>query len=93
VTFFSHPNLNFPFSDIKTITIRGEIVLKNKNLSNTAPASIVAGKINGSLEIWLSYVKNIEFISFEIIRVISDDGVNFVPNKIDIIEMLIRMNL
>ena len=66
------------------INIRGEIVLKDKTLTTSAPASVVAGKINGGMDVWNEYVTNLEFVPFEIIRVfwsINDKFDIYIPTQ------------
>lgn len=53
------------------INIRGEIVLKNKELdengyNKTAPAADIAGKINGGIEVFQNYLPKIRICGFEI---------------------------
>ena len=56
------------------INIRGEIVLKEKELDEngfhkTAPASDVAGKINGGIEVFKNYLSKIRICGFEISKI------------------------
>lgn len=53
------------------INIRGEIVLKNKELDENgfnkiAPAADIAGKINGGIEVFKNYLPKIRICGFEI---------------------------
>jgi len=59
--------------DVKQINLRGEIVLKDKSSSTSAPAAIVSGKVNGGEQVWNYYCENIEYIPVEIIRIIDKD--------------------
>lgn len=64
------------------INIRGEIVLKNKELDEngfniTAPASEVAGKINGGIEVFKNYLHKLRICAFEISSInLINDGIN-----------------
>lgn len=56
------------------INIRGEVVLKNKDLdengyNKTAPAADIAGKINGGIEVFQNYLSKIRICAFEISKV------------------------
>lgn len=57
-----------PFSYVLQITLRGEIALKDRTLTDSAPASVVAGKINGGMDVWTNALDTIEFIPYEIMR-------------------------
>jgi NAD-dependent DNA ligase len=60
------------FPDLLQITIRGEIVLKSRDLlPNSPPAPYISGKINGGEDVWEKAINNIDFQPFEIIRVIT----------------------
>ena len=59
---------NKPFGSVLQLTLRGEIVLKDRTSTNTAPASVVAGKINGHMAVWTNALHLIEFIPYEIMR-------------------------
>lgn len=63
-------NLYEGFKDITdlSICIRGEVVLKDKGLTQSAPAPYIAGKINGSQEVFEEAVNTMEFIPYEIMR-------------------------
>lgn len=60
---------NLLLENAEYINIRGEIVAKNKSDIYTAPASFIAGKINGGFEVWEKSSSKIEFIPFEIMKV------------------------
>ena len=77
-------------SDVKMMTIRGEIVLKNREIATSAPASWTAGKINGYMEVWNDALENIEFVPYEIMRLyFSDDKYDiYVPTQLETIDLL-----
>lgn len=50
------------------ICIRGEIVIKDKALSTSAPAPYVAGKINGGDEVFDAALDTITFVPYEVMR-------------------------
>ena len=58
------------------VTIRGEIVRKHKNIN--APASWVAGKINGGDKVWKDAVDELVYIPFEITRINSSTNYPFI---------------
>ena len=78
------------------ITIRGEIVLKDRKLASTAPASVVAGKINGGMDVWTKALPTIEFIPYEIIRINYDlaDYYNYyVPTQEEVVNLFSQLKL
>ena len=62
--------------DFYNVTIRGEIVRKHKNIN--APASWVAGKINGGDKVWKDAVDELVYIPFEITRINSSSNYPFI---------------
>ena len=50
------------------ICIRGEVVIKDKELTDSAPAPYIAGKINGGDEVFQKALDTIEFVPYEIMR-------------------------
>jgi len=58
-------------NEIDQINIRGEIVLKDKNITTSPPAAVVAGKVNGGMDVWNDFVDNIEFVPIEVMRIVS----------------------
>ena len=62
--------------DFYNVTIRGEIVRKHKNIN--APASWVAGKINGGDKVWKDAVDELVYIPFEITRINSSTNYPFI---------------
>lgn len=62
--------LDSKFNTIKNfmICIRGEVVLKDTSVTQSAPAPYVAGKINGGEDVFKEAVENLEFIPYEIMR-------------------------
>ena len=51
-----------------SICIRGEIVIKDKTLTTSAPAPYVAGKINGGDEVFEAALDTLEFVPYEVMR-------------------------
>ena len=83
------------FSEVTSLTLRGEIVLKTKETTASAPASFVAGKINGYMEVWEDSLEFIEFIPYEFIRLyFSDDKYDiYIPTQFEVIDLLEQSNL
>lgn len=84
------------FGNVLQITIRGEIVLKDRTKCKTAPASVVAGKINGHMAVWQESLPLIEFIPYEIIRCNYDltDYYNYyVPTQEETINIFNKLKL
>lgn len=84
------------FSDVVSLTLRGEIVLKNRSTTTSAPASFVAGKINGYMEVWEESIEHIEFIPFEFIRLYfseEDKHDIYVPTQLETICLLEEVSL
>lgn len=79
-------------SEAESINIRGEIVAKNKSDIFTAPASYIAGKLNGGFDIWEKSSSKIEFIPFEIIIVKFSDG-EYVPTQKEVNAFFSSCNL
>ena len=78
-------------SEVYSLTLRGEIVLKNKTTTTSAPAAFVAGKINGYMEVWNDAVDTMEFVPYEIMRLYFDKDDKFdiyVPTQFEVIDML-----
>lgn len=83
-------------SQVNSLTLRGEIVLKNKETTTSAPASFVAGKINGYMEVWNDAVDTMEFVPYEFIRLYFDKDDKFdiyVPTQFETIDMLEQFKL
>lgn len=84
------------FGNVLQITIRGEIVLKDRSMCSTAPASVVAGKINGHMAVWQEALPMIEFIPYEIIRCnydLTDYYKYYVPTQIETIDIFNKLKL
>lgn len=83
------------FSDVVSLTLRGEIVLKTKETTSSAPASFVAGKINGYMEVWEDSLEFMEFVPYEFIRLyFSDDKYDiYIPTQYETIDLLEQCNL
>lgn len=81
--------LNYKFSndmflkDAISLNIRGEIVLKDKSFTTSAPASFVAGKINGYYEVWEQSKDKICFIPFEFMRITFDNRLEYIPTQLE----------
>jgi NAD-dependent DNA ligase len=82
------PSLNLDMKDIYKISLRGEIVLKERG-EERAWAAIVAGKINGGLEIFMEAKDTLEFIPFEITRI----NETLVPLQSEVIELFMITDL
>ena len=85
-----------PFGSVLQLTFRGEIVLKNKALTDSAPASVVAGKINGHIGVWTAALQDIEFIPYEIMRFNYDltDYYNYyVPTQTETLDFFKSLSL
>lgn len=83
-------------SEVYSLTLRGEIVLKNKSTTSSAPASFVAGKINGYMEVWNDAVDTMEFVPYEIMRLYfnKDDKFDFyVPTQFEVIDLFEQYEL
>lgn len=83
------------FSEVTSLTLRGEIVLKTKETTSSAPASFVAGKINGYMEVWEDSIEFMEFVPYEFIRLyFSDDKYDiYIPTQFETIDLLEQCNL
>ena len=83
------------FSEVTSLTLRGEIVLKTKETTSSAPASFVAGKINGYMEVWEDSLEFMEFIPYEFIRLyFSDDKYDiYIPTQYEVIDLLEQSDL
>ena len=83
------------FSEVTSLTLRGEIVLKTKETTSSAPASFVAGKINGYMEVWEDSLEFMEFVPYEFIRLyFSDDKYDiYIPTQYEVIDLLERSDL
>jgi hypothetical protein len=81
--------------EVTSLTLRGEIVLKTKETTTSAPASFIAGKINGYMEVWEDSVEFIEFIPYEFIRLyFSDDKYDiYIPTQFESIDLLEQCDL
>lgn len=78
------------------IIVRGEIVLDDKGVTDSAPASVVAGKINGGPEVWADYVENLCFIPYEIMRICwsaTDKHDIYVPTQIETVNFFTAIGL
>ena len=85
-----------PFANVLQLTLRGEIVLRDRTLTDSAPASVVAGKINGHLKVWTESLAKIEFIPYEIMRFnydLTDYFNNYVPTQNEVIDFFTTINL
>lgn len=85
-----------PFGTVLQLTLRGEIVLKDKELTDSAPASVVAGKINGHMTVWTTALQDIEFIPYEIMRFNYDltDYYNYyVPTQTETLDFFKNLSL
>lgn len=82
-------------SEATCITLRGEIVLKRRDTTDSAPASFAAGKINGGFDVWEKAINLLEFIPYEIMRIyFSDDPYDiYVPTQSEVIELLGKFDL
>lgn len=79
------------FSNVTGISIRGEIVLKDKDVvfgkdEPIVPAAFVAGKLNGDLINWNNYREHLEYIPFEIVSITFADNSNYVPTQYEVIQ-------
>ena len=68
------------------LNIRGEIVLKEKELDENGynvspPAAVVAGKINGSMDVFKNYLNKIRICAFEISKIEFKNGTYKVPKQ------------
>ena len=96
---FKFADNQFPdktFGNILQITIRGEIVLRDRKTTNSAPASVVAGKINGHMAVWQDFIGKLEFIPYEIMRCnydLTDSYKYYVPTQMETINFLSSMKL
>ena len=84
------------FGTVLQLTLRGEIVLKDKELTDSAPASVVAGKINGHMTVWTTALQDIEFIPYEIMRFNYDltDYYNYyVPTQTETLDFFKNLSL
>lgn len=75
------------------INIRGEIVLKEKELDESGynispPAAVVAGKINGSLEVFQNYIDKIRICAFEISKIEFKNNTHKVPKQENSLKIL-----
>lgn len=78
------------------ITIRGEIVLKDRKFTDSAPASVVAGKINGGIDVFTKSIPLIEFIPYEFMRLTysnTDIYSYYVPTQLETIDILNQLKL
>ena len=84
------------FGNVLQLTIRGEIVLRDRELTKSAPASVVAGKINGGIEVWQQFINNLEFVPYEIMRFnydLTDNYKYYVPTQTETLEFFKSMKL
>lgn len=83
------------FSEVTSLTLRGEIVLKTKETTSSAPASFVAGKINGYMEVWEDSLEFMEFVPYEFMRLyFSDDKYDiYIPTQYEVIDLLEQSTL
>lgn len=80
------------FADVHTISIRCEVIIKDKSICTTAPASVVAGKINGYMDVWNEFKDNLELIPFEIMRITFIDDTRYIPTQIESIDIFRQMD-
>lgn len=84
-TFHDYENgVDVSVQTIDSITVRGEIVLRDKTAAQV-PASYVAGKINGGDDVWNAAVDNMVFMPFEITRIVYNH-VSFVPQQREVLD-------
>lgn len=83
--FTTPSGTSFSFADVTEITIRGEIVLKER--VDGAPAAIVAGKINGGQEVWNEFIGQLTFKPFEVMRMYTPTEV-YTPTQIESVQLL-----
>lgn len=82
ICYFDNSNVSKAVKDrLISISVRAEIVLKNKVLNaegynEIVPAATVAGKINGKLKVFTDYIDNIRICAYEISEMIYDNGVD-----------------
>lgn len=84
------------FSEVTSLTLRGEIVLKTKETTSSAPASFVAGKINGYMEVWEDSLEFMEFVPYEFMRLYfsTDDKYDiYIPTQYEVIDLLEQSKL
>ena len=75
------------------LNIRGEIVLKEKELDENGynvspPAAVVAGKINGSMDVFKNYLNKIRICAFEISKIEFKNGTYKVPKQENSLKIL-----
>jgi NAD-dependent DNA ligase len=75
------------FPNATSISLRGEIVLKNKDITRGPAAPYVAGKINGGIDVWTEAISTIKFQPFEIIRV-KTNGKEETPTQLESLNFL-----
>lgn len=56
------------FRGFKSLNVRGELVIRNKSLTQSAPAAYISGKINGGMEVFEAAAQTIVFVPYEIMR-------------------------
>lgn len=95
--FSKKGNVNEPIEtsinsiDIDKITIRGELVLKNK-LLDKPNCSAVAGPLNGKYQTFKDKSNEFVWKPFEIINIVLKDKTVIIPCQKDALEMLIALN-
>lgn len=78
----SFPPSFIPLSTVTRIIIRGEIVINDKSVTDSASAAYVAGKINGRVNLWREAVPFLSFVPFEIMRIyIRDEPQPYIPSQ------------
>lgn len=55
-----------------TISIRGEIILKDRKLTNSPPAPYVSGKINAKMPVFMDSISTLDFVPYEIMKSLKD---------------------
>lgn len=78
------------------INIRGEIVLKQKELNDdgyniSPPAAVVAGKINGSLKVFKEYAHKLRICAFEISKIEFKNNTYKVPTQENALKILSKI--
>lgn len=90
------------YSKLSQICIRGEIVIKDKSVIQSAPAPYIAGKLNGGFEVWENAINNIEFVPFEIMSLTyhmeendmtTKSDINYIPTQLEVLEFFTTLFL
>ena len=83
------------FESVTSFNMRGEIVMKNKDDTEKACAAWVAGKLNPStrIEIWNEFINKIDFVPYEIMKLVFTNHTEYVPTQTEVNEFLELANL